>query len=461
MIVMKFGGTSVADAERLAAVGRLVAERRGERPVVVVSALAGVTDRLVEAAAAAEAGDAPRAETVVRELRERHTAVLTGLAATFAGAARAELARERERQDEDLAALGDRLHGIALVGECSARSRDAVLCVGELLSHRLAALALAGAGVEAAAVDPRGLVPTDAAFGEARVDRALLAERCRALVAPVVERGAVPVTGGFVGSTSTGLPATLGRGGSDLSATLLGVALDARAVEIWTDVDGMMTADPRLVPDARLLPELSFRAASELAWFGAKVLHPATIKPAVERGIPVHVRNSLRPSSPGTVIRDMDAAELPATGALHAVAWKKGIATVSVSSSDMYGVHGFLARLFAVFDRHRTSVDVVTTSETSVSMTVDRADRLEALVDELAPLGRVEVERDMALVCLVGHLLLEHPALVGSVLAALEGIPLRMFCLGSSDVNLTLVVEGARAEEVVRRLHARFLAAGR
>jgi len=446
---MKFGGTSLADAKRMRSAARRVAERVGRKPLVVVSALAGVTDRLVAIARAAEARNQSRSTALLEELGRRHLELLAELAPPSA--------RERAGIERDLEASADLARGIALLGECSARTRDALLAQGELLSHRLFVFALAAEGVPAAAIDPRRLVPTDDDHGQATVDRAELARRCSELVVPCLARGLVPVTGGFVGATSEAATTTLGRGGSDLSATLLGVALEASAVEIWTDVDGLMSADPRVVPEARTLREIGFRAASELAFFGANVLHPATIKPAVQRGIPVHVKNSLRPESAGTVVRELAPEERSLTGVVRAVAWKTSVLTISVSSTLMVGVHGFLARLFAVFDRHRTPVDVVTTSETSVSMTIERADRLDAIVRELSELGRVQVARDTALVCLVGERLLDHPELVGAVLSTLAGVPLRMFCLGSSDVNLTLVVESARAEEVVRRLHARFL----
>jgi aspartate kinase len=269
----------------------------------------------------------------------------------------------------------------------------------------------------------------------------------------------VPVTGGFVGATAAGLTTTLGRGGSDLSATLIGVALGVREVQIWTDVDGLMTADPRVVRGARTLESVGFREASELAYFGAKVLHPDTIHPAVADRIPVRVRNTLRPEARGSTIAEPPLVPPPVPGTLLAVAWKSPIAAVSLHSGRMLGAHGFLARVFEVFARWETPVDVVTTSEVSVSLSVDRFEHLDAIRHELEQVAEVKVERDLALVCLVGCQLLEHPELLGAILTTLEGVPLRMFCLGSSDVNLTLVVERARAEEVVRRLHERFLEA--
>lgn len=447
MIVLKFGGTSVADAERMRQAARILLGQAGESVVVVVSAMAGVTNELLRVAERAAAGDPARAAALVASLASRHAEVLREVAGEGSEAT------ERQFQQRELERLEEVLR--SRDPEQAKVRRDAVASVGEVLSHRLMTAAIRSEGGAAEAVDPRLLFPTDASFGAAQVDRKLLIDRCRELVLPHLQAGRVVVTGGFVGATAAGVPTTLGRGGSDLSATLLGAAMGATSVEIWTDVDGFLTADPRVVEQARLLPQLSYAVAAELAFFGARVLHPATLQPAMERGIPVSIRNSFRPEAPGTRIGTL--TEEPPRGVVRAVAWKEGIATVAVSSERMIGTHGFLARLFEVFDRFRTSVDVVTTSEASVSMTVERVDQLDAIERELRPLGRVRVERDMALVCLVGHSLLEHPARVGEVLATLAGIPLRMFCLGSSDINLTLVVHAELAREVVRRLHAAFL----
>jgi aspartate kinase len=307
------------------------------------------------------------------------------------------------------------------------------------------------------AIDPREVLRTDDRFGQAVPDREAIARLCAERLRPVIEAGDVPVTAGFVGATEDGLTTTLGRGGSDYSASLIGVALGASEVQIWTDVDGMMTADPRTVPAARTLPRVSFREASELAYFGAKVLHPATIRPAVEKNIPVRVLNTFRPDAPGTVIDETGDSASSAEPRVRAVAWKDGIATVSITSPRMLGAHGYLARVFEVFDRHATPVDVVTTSEVSVSMTVDRPERLGAIASDLSEFCQARIDLGMSLVCLVGEGLLESPQLVADVLAAVHPVTLRMLCLGSSDINLCLVVNEKDAKDVVRRLHARFL----
>jgi aspartate kinase len=420
-----------------------------------VSAGAGVPNLLREAAAAAEAREQVRMQARLDRIETVERAILKGLdlAGEEERTARADLERGLER-------LRELARGIYLLGECTARSLDAVASMGEVFSHRLFASALRSLGVPSEAVDPRVLVPTDANFGAAQVDARILEERCAQRLEPLVQKGAVPVTGGYVGATPRGVATTLGRGGSDLSATLVGAALNAEEIQIWTDVDGMMTADPRVVPNARILPQVSFQEASELAYFGAKVLHPATVRPAVEKGIPVRIKNTFQPGGEGTTIVPSEALELPPQAHVRAVAWKSGITTVSVTSSRMLGAHGFLARVFEVFDRHETPVDLVTTSEVSVSVTVDRPGRLDAIREDLAEFCRsVLVEEEMCLVCLVGHHLLREPRLTGRVLSTLEGIPLRMVCLGSTDINLSLVLEAQHAEEAIRRLHEKFLEA--
>ena len=453
-LIMKFGGTSVGDAARIRQVCSLIAARRARQPVVVVSALAGVTSRLLLACECALRRDETQVAAHLSWIDERHREVIAGL----------ELPTDQRRAcldalDASLELVAELTRGIALLSESTPRARDTVAAQGELISHVIVAAALEAQGVPALAVDPRQILRTDERFGAAEVDRDTTRELAQKCLADVAARGIVPITGGYVGATSLGIVTTLGRGGGDLSATHLAAAIDAEEVEIWTDVDGILTADPRVVPTARTLARVSFQEAAELAYFGAKVLHPATIRPAVERQIPVRVLNTMAPERPGTVIGDGDPSHPPGESFVRAVAWRTGIATVSVSSPRMLGASGFLARVFTAFERRGIAVDVVTTSEVSVSMTVDRTEGLDALAAELMTFCEVRVERGLSLVCLVGHDLLESPKLVSEVLAVLDPIPLRMFCLGSSDVNLTFVVREGDAEDVVRRLHARFLEA--
>jgi aspartate kinase len=448
VIVMKFGGTSVGSAERIAQAATLIAERRGRRPLVVVSAMAGVTDRLIRGARLALARD-PAAEGVVSELGRRHESAAASLLP--------EGGVERRRVLGHVASVLAELHvlltGVHYLEELTPRSLDAIAGLGERLSFELVAGALAARGVPARAVDARQVLVTDAGFGRASPLLEETASRLREHVAPLLEQGVVPVLPGFIGATRDGVATTLGRGGSDWSAALFGSLLGAEEIQIWTDVDGMLTVDPRVVPAARVLPELSFAEAAELAYFGAKVLHPATIKPAVEKGIPVRVLNTLNPGAPGTLILERAGGE---GGAPRALAFKKGITVVLVKEPRMLMAHGFVARVFEAFARQRVAVDLIATSEVSISLSVDDATALPELARELAELGEVQVLAGMAIVSVVGRGFVKQPGLAARIFEALREVNVVMISFGASDVNLSFVVAEADAERAVRLLHKAF-----
>ncbi|HSD27774.1 MAG TPA: lysine-sensitive aspartokinase 3 [Vicinamibacteria bacterium] len=447
---MKFGGTSVKDAE---AVGRLVriVDREGRPRLVVVSALSGITDALLDAARLAEAGDGAGAREAVRALRRRHEEMA---ALVRAAERRASLLAATDALFDELEAI---VHALAVVEEVSPRSSDAIVAFGELASSRIVAAALEDAGLAARWLDARTVLVTDAQHGTALPDRAATDERLRAVVRPLLAEGVVPVVGGFIGATPAGLTTTLGRGGSDYSAALFGAGLGADEIQIWTDVDGMLTADPRLVARPRVVPCLSFDEASELAYFGAKVLHPSTILPAVARGIPVRILNSHRPEAPGTLVaRSVEGGE----GGPAAIACKRGLTRVDIASSRMLMAYGFLRRVFEVFERFRTPVDVVTTSEVSVSVTVDDRRALDGIVAELSAFADVSSEDGMAIVCAVGERLRTDPRLATRVLGALEGLPLAMVSQGGSRKNITVVLRDADAPAAMERLHRRFFESG-
>jgi aspartate kinase len=366
-------------------------------------------------------------------------------------------AAERARLAEHVARVTAELEtlylGVHYLGDLSARSKDAVAAVGERLSCELVAAALASRGLPARALDAREVLVTDAEFGRAAPDLAASAARLDATIAPLMRQGVVPVLGGFIGATPEGVTTTLGRGGSDWSAALFGAALLAEEIQIWTDVDGILTVDPRLIPAARVIPEIGFEEAAELAYFGAKVLHPATIKPAIERGIPVRVLNSLAPHAQGTLIA---AGRAVAPGEPRALAFKKGISVLLVSQPRMLMAHGFVARVFEVFARQRTSVDLIATSEVSISLTIDDPARLPAIRDELSALADVQVLDDMAIVSVVGRGFVRRAGLAARIFQALAAVNVVMISFGASDVNLSVVVAGADAERAVRLLHAEF-----
>jgi aspartate kinase len=446
--VLKFGGTSVGSAERIRDAARLVGTRGGEPCLVVVSAMGGVTDQLVGLKISSSVRNREAVESARAELARRHGAALEelGLPAEERDSAREPLSAELRRVEELCS-------GIFLLEEVSLRTSDALLALGELMSSRLFAAALRARGTDAAWVDPRDILATDAAYGAAAPDEKETARRVAALVVPQLEAGRVVVTGGFVGAAPDGSTTTLGRGGSDYSAALFGAALhDAgRAVggiEIWTDVDGILTADPRLVPAARLVPEVSSAEAAELAFFGAKVLHPATIRPAVARGIPVHVRNSFRPEAPGTVVR----REAPGAG-VRAIAMRPGVTAIFVGSPRMLLAHGYAAKVFSVFEKHRVSVDVIATSEVSISITVDERVPLAGVVRDLAEFAEVSLLPHLAVVSVVGRGLRATAGIAVRVFGALGDVNVVLISQGASDTNMTFVVDANDAPEALRRLH--------
>jgi aspartate kinase len=446
---MKFGGTSVADP---AAINRLIAIVRQQQaktksaPLVVVSALSGVTDALIAIAQLAEDGASERTAAGVQALLERHLAVATAVTSE----SRARLLADVRREIEELNGL---VHALSVLREVSPRSRDAVHAVGELVSSRIVAAAFADHGIASSWVDARTVLITDAEHNAAAPDMMETCDRARERIAPLLAEGRVVVLGGFIGATANGVTSTLGRGGSDYSAAIFGACLGVDEIQIWTDVDGMLTADPRIVPQPRLVPKLSFAEASELAYFGAKVLHPSTILPAVAKNIPVRILNSRRPENTGTLIT---AEARPAEGQLTALACKRDVTVIDITSTRMLMAHGFLRRLFEVFERFKTAVDVVTTSEVSVSVTVDDTRRLEAILDNLHNFADASCEREMAIICAVGENLRVDPTLFGRAVTSLDRIPLRLVSQAASRRNITFVMRDADVAHAMMRLHETF-----
>ncbi|MEZ4411224.1 MAG: aspartate kinase [Polyangiales bacterium] len=435
MRLMKFGGTSVGDPDRIATLCDIVSGALARKPVVVVSAASKVTDMLLTAVKRAREG-----VVEMDAIEER----VVGLVAAF---------------DLDRALIAAEIDGLRAALDSIAARRDAtpgdvdlVASHGERISVRGVAAALRRAGVDAVACDAWDIgLRTDATFGAAEPlpeSEAAVGERVSALVS----EGKVPVITGFIGKTADGRVTTLGRGGSDYSAAIVGAAVGADEIEIWTDVPGVMSADPRVAPGARTIPELSFNEAAELAYFGAKVLHPKTIHPAVKRGIPVRVKNTFDPDHPGTVITAK--GDSGARGA-RAIAHKRGISVVNVVSTRMLLAHGFLEKIVHVFAKHRVVVDLVSTSEVSVSCTVDRAEGLDPALAELRAYGEVSVSHHHALVCVVAAGILRDPTVCARVFAALgrEGIPTQLLSMGASAINLSMVVPDERCDAAVRALH--------
>jgi aspartate kinase len=441
--IMKFGGTSLADASAFRNVAAIVNSARDANPVVVVSAIGGFTNALLASVETAINGDARAASSSLDEYFERHRAIADELVPTQARTAVDSILTEAKRAIRELHKI------IAAHPVTSSSLQDEVVAYGEILSSQLLAAVLSANGLAAAFVDARRCIKTDDAYGAA-VPLGSTAEATRDELQPRIQAGEIPVLGGFIGSTAKGVTTTLGRGGSDYTAALAGAALAAREIQIWTDVSGVLTADPRIVPAARTIPVLSYQEAAELAYFGAKVLHPKTIQPAIDLNIQVRVCNSRAPHDAGTLI----VAESEATPqTVKAIAHKNGITTVQVTSARMLGAYGFLRALFEIFDRHHTAVDVVTTSEVSVSLSIDDASALPALIPDLEQLGAVDVEERRTIISIVGEGLRSTPGIAARIFSTISDINVAMISVGASSVNLTFMVNEDHAREAITRLH--------
>ena len=446
MIVCKFGGTSVAEADAIERLIEIIRRRLDCQPVVVVSALAGVTDSLLTLAQQAGTAESAALDGAVANLVERHAQVARAVPGCTAAlesivADAAELRRE-------LASVQER-------GLFPAEF-DIIASRGELWSSRIVAAALCGANVDAVWVDIRPIMVTDGRFTRATPYTQVLNKRTRDQIQPLALAGRVPVTQGFIGATATGVATTLGRGGSDFTAALLGAALGAERVEIWTDVDGLMTADPRIVSTARTLGAASYEEAAELATFGARLLHPATALPLVRAGIPIVVLNSRFPERPGTTIKPEARIERVGDSPIRSISWKRGITVVNIRAPRMLGTYGFLRALFEVFERHEKVVDVLASGEVSISLTIEDSTGMDALVRDLGELGEVRIEKERAIVAIVGIGLRNTPGLAARVFNAVWPANVEIISQGASAINMTFVVREQDGPDVVRRLHQEF-----
>ena len=443
MLVMKFGGTSLATPVAIERVCSIIESALHRDPVVVVSAIGRTTDRLVEAAASGP----ERGREILAGLREAtETTVRAVVSGDDAGQALALVQAVFDDAEELLERVGTD-------GPGESAELDALLACGERISSEVVTFALRKRGVTATQLDARELIVTESRHGGADALFDLTKQRLRVAVPPVLNAGTVAVIGGFIATGEDGSPTTLGRGGSDFTASLAGAALDAEEVQIWTDVDGVMTADPSLIGSARSLNVLSLLEASELAYFGGRVLHPATMLPAIEHGIPIRVLNSMRPAGAGTLIvkQPPESAEV-----VKAVVYKENITLIDIYSTRMLMAHGFLAKIFAIFERHETSVDMVSTSEVSVSLTVDRSEKLPQILSDLGEFAQVKSTPGKAIVCVVGERIRYTLGIAAKVFQALEGIHIRMISLGASRVNVGFVVDEDQLAKAVSRIHSAF-----
>lgn len=446
MIVMKFGGTSVEDAKAINRVASIVSARLSQKPVVVVSAMGGVTDRLVAISHAAASGDLTGALKVLAEVRQRHDV------------ASAELVQEpyltplKAQLEALFLQCSKVVEHIANAQAVTPAFTDGLLSFGELLSSAIVTAAMCTRGFKAALVDSRECIVTDSTFTRGIPQVEPTNCQTKSVIDPLLSSGHLPVMGGFISRSLDGEATTLGRGGSDFSAAIVGAALDAKRIEIWTDVQGILTTDPRLCPEAQRVEEISFDEAAELAYFGAKVLHPATMIPAIDKNIPVYVLNSRNPEGSGSCIRSQAP---PSKTPFRAIAVKKGITVLNVKAPKMLMSYGFLKELFEIFERHCVPSDLVSTSEVSVSVAFESNYDAEALRKDLERLGVVEEDKNMAIVCLVGKNIRGKVGIAADVFGVVSaaGISMRMISQGASEINISFVVREKDSATAVKHLH--------
>jgi aspartate kinase len=437
MIVMKFGGTSVESAEAIRRVAGIVQTEVHRSPVVVVSAMGKTTNKLLAIALDAVSGKCDVARKNLNDLRAFHLREAAGLGADT----------KIDSHFQELSALVD---GLAILGELTPRASDAISSYGERLSSIIVAAHFNHCGLDTRHLDSRNYIITDGRHTQA----APLFAKTNALLQELAARtSGVGVMGGFIASTEDGVTTTLGRGGSDYTASIVGAGMGAEEIQIWTDVDGMLTADPTIFPDGYRVKVCSFAEAAELAYFGAKVLHPATVLPAIEKDIPVRILNSRRPNSPGTLIVSNPS---PGPSPVRSIACKRNITLLNIVSTRMLMAHGFLRRIFEVFDRYETSVDMVATSEVSVSLTIDNTRSLAAIRAELEKFADVTIEENQAIVCMVGENIRRCDNVSARAFTALDGIRPSMVSQGASQLNLSMVVAAADLQRAVESLHREF-----
>jgi len=461
MPVMKFGGSSLADADRIRSVADIVSRRSAaetNRPIVVVSAMKGVTDALLAAADSAEHGNRSFRDAI-DELRTRHQGAVSALVG--------DIRRQRalsEQVDGIIDELGDILHGVELVRECSDRTSDLISGFGERLSALILAEHFQDRGIDAEAVDARDIIRTDDTHGRALVDFKVTDELIRRRFA---KQSGVAVVTGFIASTADGVATTLGRNGSDYTASILGAALNADRVEIWTDVDGVLTADPRVVPNAWVIPEISFQEAMELSFFGAEVIHPYTLLPVVEKDLPVYIRNTLDPEVPGTrIARTVESKDRPVTG----IASVDDVSMVTIEGGGMVGMPGVASRIFASVAAAGVNIMMISqaSSEHSICLVCRRDEAVKAsqvlrrdLSDAIASrmIRDIKLTDGLEIIAVIGDSMKGRIGLSGKLFSALGDaeVNIQAIAQGSTELNISLVIDGSDKTRAIRAIHSAFI----
>lgn len=445
MIVMKFGGTSVANYEAITRMISIVRGKLEERPVVVVSALSKVTDMLYRISDRAAARDREEADALLAQLRERHLTLAGELLGTGGKLYEEACAKVNSICD----ALCSFVSAVCAVGELSPRSKAIIISNGEYLSSNIICCAMNAAGIRTHYMDARSMIITDDDYLKGEPDMKAIAANTPEIVLQAYQDADAVITQGFVSATGSGEPTVLGRGGSDYSASLIGMAIDASRIEIWTDVDGGRTADPRRVPDTRCLDRISFEEAAEMAHFGAKVLHPLTIEPAIRKNIPIYVLNSMNPSGEGTAILQSQFIE----DGVKSVSCKENIYVINIFSTKMINTSGFLKKVFEIFSEHKVSVDLISTSEANISVTVDSSQKIDDVVSALSEFADVYVDTDKSQVSVIGKNIVSLKGLLEQTFAPLRECKIYMISQGASYVNISFVVDRAVLDDVVRQIH--------
>ncbi len=445
MIIMKFGGTSVEDSDAILRLIEIVKSEIKRKPIVVVSACAGITNQLLKIAALSAEWKKDEANDLITGIRLRHEKLVDELI-------HSELPKNYLKGKISVYAheLRNLSQAISVLGEVTNRSRDAIASYGERLSSMVIAQAMEENSMKAALIDAREYMITNETYTKATPLFEIVEEKTKKILMPLVNEGYVVVTQGFIGASDKGTTTTIGRGGSDYSAAIIGALLDSQEIQIWTDVDGVLTADPSIIHEARRIKKMSFNEASELAYFGARVLHPMTILPAIEKNIPVYVRNSRNPSYHGTLITKNDELE---ECVAKSIAYKERITLLNLVSSRMFMAYDFLEAVFAVFNKYKTIAHAVATSEVSVSVAIDDTTKLEEMKREFAEFAEVTSSSGKAIVCVVGENIRHSPGIVGKIFSAMNGIRVNMISQGASEINIGFVVDESDLERAVQLLH--------
>ncbi len=447
---MKFGGTSVEDAKAIKNLTEIVKKELSRKPIIIVSACSGITNQLLQTALLASEGKKEEALNLVATIESRHKKIVKDL---FDGDLQRFLIKHFATVAEELAAL---VNGVVVLGELTNRSLDTFAAYGERMSSFIIHHYFESHRLKSFWVDARSFMITDEQYTKAIPQFDITERKLREIVQPKVNNGYVVISQGFIGSTTNGITTTIGRGGSDYSAAIIGALLDAEDIQIWTDVDGILSSDPSIVKDAKKIKVMSFNEAAELAYFGARVLHPETILPAVKKNIPVRVLNSKNPSSSGTLIVAKPKTDKRCI--VKSIAYKEGITMISIVSTRMFLATGFLENVFDVFHKYQTVVHTVATSEVSVTATIDNTKNLSHIVKELKQFATVSVTDKKAIICIVGDNLRNTPGLAVRMLSAITDVNINMISQGASEINLSFVVDEDQVDDAVLRLHKELFA---